>query len=164
MAAVCASASLGPASKWWKKLRQTRWQFPERRWRRSIRANAKYSWRCSTGCGEATPNLLAKQSIDAKRISEAYDIAWRVVVQPDGEMKIDLLGSGQMKHATGIPKLARNRTLGIVADIFGEQVETFGQIFLQNEGRLRDASGRKIVGTKKFGEHAADTPPVVQFI
>ena len=77
-------------------------------------------------------------------------------------MKIDLLRFGQMKHATGIPELARIRTLRIVADIFGEQAETFGQLFFQNESRLRDASGRKIVRTKKLGEHAADAPSLVQ--
>ena len=55
----------------------------------------------------ADDELLAKQSVDAKRIADAHSVRWRIVIEPEREMKIELLGFGQVIEAAGIPRLDR---------------------------------------------------------
>jgi hypothetical protein len=80
--------------------------------------------------------MACEQSIEPEGIPDADDIGWGIVVEPERNVEIDLLGSAHMIDRAGIEEQARTGTLRIVADIFGKEVKLLGQLFFEHEGGL----------------------------
>src|SRR6185312_1932773 len=83
---------------------------------------------------------FTEKAVGPEGIADADDVVRRVVVEPERDVEIDLLGPVDVIERARIPELARALALRIIADIFGEQAELPGQFLLQHEGRFRDAS------------------------
>src|SRR5665213_1334845 len=68
-----------------------------------------------------------------------------------------------MIQSAGIEKLARTAVFRVVADIFGKQAGLLAHLLFDRKRGFRDARSHHVSWAKKFGQHAAEAPAVVQF-
>src|ERR1700751_876353 len=104
----------------------------------------------------------SKQSVDSKRIAHTQSVAWRIVVQPKGEVEIHLLGGGQAVQASRVQQDDGTSSLWIIANIFREQTKLLRQFLLDDKGGLRHTLRSQFSGPEELGEHATQTPAVMQ--
>ena len=114
-------------------------------------------------CSQAIEAWLPEQAVHAERIAYPHNITGRVVIKPDREMKIELLGWCRMVESTGVEELAWPTTRRVVADVLRKHAHLVGQLLFNDKRRLGDPLAREINGAEELGEHAAQTPAVVQF-
>jgi hypothetical protein len=82
-------------------------------------ARSEVTWRAMSK--SACCSLFGgKQSVDSKRIAHTHSVAWRIVVQPKGDMEIHLLGRRQVVQASGVQQYDGTSSLRIIANIFRE--------------------------------------------
>ena len=62
-----------------------------------------------------------EQSINAKRVAEAESVGWRIIIQPERDMEIQLLTGRQEVHPSRVQQQYWTNPLGVVANIFREQ-------------------------------------------
>src|SRR6476469_7313601 len=115
-----------------------------------------------TNHADASPWIVGEQSIEAERIPDADNITRGIVIEPERNVEVDLLGSVHMIKRARIQEQAGTGTFGIVADIFGKHAKFLRQLLFQHEGGLGDALGREVRRAEELGEHAADAPAIMQ--
>src|SRR5260370_30659002 len=65
--------------------------------------------------------VASEQSVQTERIAHPDDVAGRNVIEPEGDMEIELLSRGQAIDSAGIQQLARARMLRGIANLFHKQ-------------------------------------------
>lgn len=63
---------------------------------------------------------FSKQAIKPEGIAEAENVSWRIAIEAEAQMEVDLLSAGDAVTASGIKKVAGAAAQGIVADILDE--------------------------------------------
>ncbi len=63
---------------------------------------------------------FSKQAIKPEEIAEAENVSWRIAIEAEAQVEVDLLNVGNAVTASGIEKVAGTAAQGIVADILDE--------------------------------------------
>ena len=77
---------------------------------------------------DASSWMAGEQSIEPERIPDADNITRSIVIEPERNVEVDLLGSVHMIQRARIQEQAGTGTFGIVADIFGKQAKFLRQL------------------------------------
>lgn len=92
--------------------------------------------------------------------THAENIGWRIVIEADPDMKIDLLRRRDSIAAAGIEEKTRSAVLVVVADIFAEEEFAFAEFAFEHEGRFGGELVDRVGGRHKTAEHSTDAPAV----
>src|SRR5258708_31719433 len=72
--------------------------------------------------------VASEQSVQTERIAHPDDVAGRNVIEPEGDMEIELLSRGQAIDSARIQQLARARLLRVIAKLFPKQSRLLGHL------------------------------------
>src|SRR5450631_372420 len=115
-----------------------------------------------TQSDRGTTSLDREQLIKTQRISDPDDVTGRIVVEPQGDVKIHLLIWSEAIQSAPIQQLRGASILRVITDVLHKQAHSLGHPLFDHKCGLGDQLADGVRGTKELSEHSTQSPPAAQ--